>query len=39
MIYKVKITCKAINLERVPGSCLINKESRQIKQINLFKFI
>ena len=36
MIYKVKITCKAIDLERVPGSCLINKE---LKQINLFKFI
>ena len=36
MISKVKITCKAINLERVPGSYQINKE---LKQINLFKFI
>ena len=28
MIYKVKITYKVTNLERVPGSCIINKKSK-----------
>ena len=29
MIYKVKITYKAINLERGPGSSTINKELKR----------
>ena len=29
MIYKVKITYKVINLERVPDSSIINKESKK----------
>ena len=36
MIYKIKITYKVINLERVTGSCIINKE---LKIINFSKFI
>ena len=36
MIYEAKITYQVINLERVPGNCIINKE---FKKINLFKFI
>ena len=29
MIYKIKITYKAINIERVPGSSIINKELKK----------
>ena len=36
MIYKVKITYKVINLERVPDSGIKNKE---LKKINLLIFI
>ena len=35
MIYKVKITYKIINLQRVPGSCIKNKEFER----NLFIYI
>ena len=36
MIYEIKITHEVINLERVTGSCIINKE---LKIINFSKFI
>ena len=36
MIYKVKITYKVTNLEGVPGSCIINKKSKN-KFVYIYK--
>ena len=35
MFYTIKITYKVINLEHVPGKCIINKELKKKIQLNL----
>ena len=39
MIIKVKITYQVINLERVPGSCIINKELKKFTSLYLFNTV
>ena len=36
MIYKAKIIYKAINLERVPDSCMINEKLKKYTRLNLY---